>query len=211
MPEGATSGPGADDRDVIVLVVGHRSSVTTAPCGVPSSSVGEVRDPSRRLAGRDRPTARPHLRPSWRRTWQPRPWTRATESRLTTSTPHRGRLRRLRDHRRPGPGHDVPVAVPTELRGLLDCPIVGVAVDDWTWSGWCSGPATRSSPPASSSTRRSSPGSRTGCPTCRATSATRAPTSGSPRRSRRTTARCSTWRSRRSCSARWSRAWRRPV
>jgi glucose-6-phosphate 1-dehydrogenase len=27
---------------------------------------------------------------------------------------------------------DVPLAVPLESRGLLDCPIVGVAVDDWT-------------------------------------------------------------------------------
>ena len=59
-----------------------------------------------------------------------------------------------------------------ERRGLLDCPIVGVAVDDWTLERpACSARATRSSPRASRSTRTCSPGSPGGWPTCRATSA----------------------------------------
>ena len=49
-----------------------------------------------------------------------------------------------------------------EKRGLLDCPIVGVAVDDWTDDQLRSGRASRSSAPASSWTRRCSTGSPSG-------------------------------------------------
>ncbi len=41
-------------------------------------------------------------------------------------------LARLRDHGRPGEGDDVPVAVPARSARAIDCPIVGVAVDDWS-------------------------------------------------------------------------------
>ncbi len=47
-----------------------------------------------------------------------------------------------------------------ELRGLLDCPVVGVAVDDWDVERLVSAPVTRSSPRGRSWTRTSSPGSR---------------------------------------------------
>ncbi len=57
-----------------------------------------------------------------------------------------------------------------EGRGLIDCPIVGVAVDDWSWSSWWSGPASRSSGRGSGSMKRSSSGSRRGSPTSAATS-----------------------------------------
>ena len=42
------------------------------------------------------------------------------------------RLRHLRNHRGPRQDDDPPILVPVERRGLLQCPIVGVAVDDWT-------------------------------------------------------------------------------
>ena len=101
-----------------------------------------------------------------------------------------------------------------EQRGLLDCPIVGVAVDDWTRR-----PARASAPATSivgtgeqldeevfDAVRRR--GSRT----CRATSRDAATYErvGDGDRGRRD-ARSSTSRSRRSCSARSSRAWPRPA
>ena len=53
-----------------------------------------------------------------------------------------------------------------EPRGLLDCPIVGVAVDDWTVDQLIErARASRSSEPASSSTRRCSTASPRGSPT----------------------------------------------
>ena len=67
-----------------------------------------------------------------------------------------------------------------EARGLLDCPIVGVAVDDWTHRpARRPGSRPRSRAPASGSTRRSSRGSPTGCPTSPATSPTPRRTSAS--------------------------------
>ena len=61
-----------------------------------------------------------------------------------------------------------------EQRALLDCPIVGVAVDDWTVDQLRErAPANRSWEPASRSMRRSSTGSRVDSRTCRATSPTR--------------------------------------
>ena len=42
------------------------------------------------------------------------------------------RIRHFRDHRRPGEGHDLPLALWAGAPWLLNCPIVGVAVDDWT-------------------------------------------------------------------------------
>ena len=72
-----------------------------------------------------------------------------------------------------------------EQRGLLDCPIVGVAVDDWSDKDLESTPARRSRPlPARSPIRRSSTAWPSGSPTCRATSRTTRPTTASPRRSR---------------------------
>ena len=72
-----------------------------------------------------------------------------------------------------------------EQRGLLDCPIVGVAVDDWTVDDLREhareldrGTAARRS------TKRCSTGSPTGCRTSPATSPTPRPSSGSRRRSR---------------------------
>ena len=67
-----------------------------------------------------------------------------------------------------------------EQRGLLDCPIVGVAVDDWTVdrSREACARVDRGAP-ASSSTRRSSSASPRGSPTSRATSPTPSPTSAS--------------------------------
>ena len=69
-----------------------------------------------------------------------------------------------------------------EARGLLSCPIVGVAVDDWTVGrparARARGDRRR---PARRSTRRSSTASRPGCPTWRATSPTRRRSSASPR------------------------------
>ncbi len=53
-----------------------------------------------------------------------------------------------------------------EQRGLLDCPIVGVAVDDWTVDQLTSARASRSWAPARRSTRRCSTASRPGSPTC---------------------------------------------
>ena len=94
-----------------------------------------------------------------------------------------------------------------EQRGLLDCPIVGVAVDDWSVDQLvAAGTRRRSSAPASSSTRRCSSASRSGSRTCRATSATRPPTSALPTPSPRPRAPSSTSRSRRSSSAGSSRA-----
>ena len=71
-----------------------------------------------------------------------------------------------------------------ERRGLLDCPIVGVAVDDWTVDQLRErARARRSWAPASSSTRRSSTASPRGSPTSTATSATPRRTSASRTRS----------------------------
>ena len=64
-----------------------------------------------------------------------------------------------------------------EARGLLDCPIVGVAVDDWTSTISASAPASRSRRPARRSTRRSSSASPTVSRTYPATSPTPRPTS----------------------------------
>ena len=62
-----------------------------------------------------------------------------------------------------------------ERRGVLDCPIVGVAVNDWTVDQLRSARASPSSRRASRSTTCSS-ASPTGCPTSAATSPTRPPT-----------------------------------
>ena len=60
-----------------------------------------------------------------------------------------------------------------EARGLLDCPIVGVAVDDWNVERAARARARAASrAPASRSTRRCSTGWPSGSPTSRATSAT---------------------------------------
>ncbi len=52
-----------------------------------------------------------------------------------------------------------------ERRGLLDCPIVGVAGDDWTSSSFASTPPTASRAPARSSTARCSTASPRAFPT----------------------------------------------
>ena len=99
-----------------------------------------------------------------------------------------------------------------EQRGLLSCPIVGVAVDDWTRRA-----ARRARPRVDrrhrrgSSTRRSSSGSPPGSRTCTATSQTPRPTRASGRPSGTPRHPCSTSRSRRSCSRPSSRDWRRPA
>ena len=85
-------------------------------------------------------------------------------------------------------------------RGLLTCLVVGVAVNDWTDESCASTPARRSRPPASRWTRRCSGASPGACPISPATSATRRPSSASAPPSARRRPRCSTWRSRRSCS-----------
>ena len=88
-----------------------------------------------------------------------------------------------------------------EQRGLLDCPIVGVAVDDWSEKDLREQPGRRSRPPrARSPIRRSSTASPSASPTSRATSPTTRPTGASPTRSRAPRTRSSTWRSRRRCS-----------
>ena len=93
-----------------------------------------------------------------------------------------------------------------ERRGLLDCPIVGVAVDDWTRR-----PARRARPRVDRRHRRAArrgrvrPARRAASRTSRATSPTRRRTSAWRRRSRTPSSRSSTWRSRRSSSAGWSR------
>ena len=94
-----------------------------------------------------------------------------------------------------------------ERRGLLDCPIVGVAVDEWTRRRPAQPrPRSRSPRPARRSTTQVF--ERFAAPAVlrvRRLRATRRPTSGSrppsPARARRS----STSRSRRSCSAAWSR------
>ena len=94
-----------------------------------------------------------------------------------------------------------------ERRGLLDCPIVGVAVDDWTRRRPARArPRRRSRAAARRSTRRSSSVSPRGCPTCTGDfgdPATFERVRGRDRAAR--AAPSSTSRSRRSCSARWSR------
>ena len=97
-----------------------------------------------------------------------------------------------------------------ELRGLLDCPIVGVAGDDWALERLVQ--RARDSIVATGEVldEEASPGLPAGSTTSKVTSGTPAPTSGWPTRSARRSIRCSTWRSRRSCSAGWSRAWPRP-
>jgi hypothetical protein len=50
-------------------------------------------------------------------------WTEADEGRC---------VRDLWDHGRPGEGDDVQLALPSGERGPLNCPIVGVAVSDWS-------------------------------------------------------------------------------
>ena len=93
-----------------------------------------------------------------------------------------------------------------EQRGLLDCPIVGVAVDDWTVDQLreraresIEGTGEQLDDAGVRPLRRPALLRRT------ATSATPPRTSASARRSRAPSARSSTSRSRRSCSARWSR------
>ena len=83
-----------------------------------------------------------------------------------------GRPRRVRHHRRPREGDDVPLAVPARSRGLLNCPIVGVAVDDWSIDELRATRAQRSGAPGSASTTKCSRASPSGSPTSRATSAT---------------------------------------
>ena len=100
-----------------------------------------------------------------------------------------------------------------EQRGLLDCPIVGVAVDDWTIDQLRE--RARESIVATgrdSSTRRSSSASRRGSRTSTATSRTTATYARVAEAIEGAThARSSTSRSRRSCSARSSRAWPAPA
>ena len=68
-----------------------------------------------------------------------------------------------------------------EARGLLDCPIVGVAVDDWTLDQLVDRARTSiDGDRRDRSTRRSSTGSPTGSPTSPATSPTPRPTTGWP-------------------------------
>ena len=96
-----------------------------------------------------------------------------------------------------------------EARGL-DCPIVGVAVDDWSLERLVQrarDSIVATGEPLDEGLPRGSPAA---WPTCRATSATRAPTGGSARRSPVRHTRCSTSRSHRSSSPRWSRAWPMP-
>jgi hypothetical protein len=59
-----------------------------------------------------------------------------------------------------------------EARRLLDCPIVGVAVDDRTVTSCATEHGLRSKAPVSRSTRRCWTGSSAAWPTCRTTSAT---------------------------------------
>ena len=86
----------------------------------------------------------------------------------------RRRVRGLRDHRRPGEGDDVPVAVPAGAARAVAVPdrrCRGGRLDGGPAGGARAGidpgdGRDRSTPP-------SSPASQRGCPTCRATSATR--------------------------------------
>ena len=111
---------------------------------------------------------------------------------MTTTRPRRRSVRRgggrrrprdLRDHRRPGPGDDVPVAVPARGRGLLDCPIVGVAVDDWSLERLVERARDSIVATGEELDEDVSRGSPRGSPTCRVTSPTPPPTSGWGRRS----------------------------
>ena len=124
----------------------------------------------------------------------------------------RGRAGRLRHHRRPGEGDDVPLALPAgaaRAARLPDRRRRGRRLDGR--------PAARARARvdrghrASRSTRRSSTASRRGSPTSPATSATPRPTTrvGDGDRAA-ASGRSSTSRSRRSCSARSSRASRTP-
>ena len=66
-----------------------------------------------------------------------------------------------------------------EKRGLLDCPILGVAVQDWSPDDLREHARAAIEGTGEASTPTSSNGSRRDCPTSRATSAMRERTSGS--------------------------------
>ena len=99
-----------------------------------------------------------------------------------------------------------------ERRGLLHCPIVGVAVDDWTVDQ-----LVRARPRVDRGHRGVDRHGRLrpvrGAAVLRAGRLRRRRDLPAGRRGDqgRRQSRCSTWRSRRSCSARWSRAWPRPA
>ena len=93
-----------------------------------------------------------------------------------------------------------------ERRGLLDCPIVGVAADDWSVDQLVERARDSIEGTGEQSTMPSSSDSPIGCPTSVVISPTRRCTAASRRRSRAPRPRCSTSRSHRSCSARSSRA-----
>ena len=93
-----------------------------------------------------------------------------------------------------------------EQRKLLDCPIVGVAVDDWSVDQLVE--RARTSIIGTGEQLDEDVFARLASRLLlrrRATSATTPPTVASARRSRVHCSRCSTWRSRRSCSGPWSR------
>ena len=93
----------------------------------------------------------------------------------------RGCPRRLRHHGRPREGDDLSLALPTRGARAPRCPIVGVAVDDWTDRAAASARARPSSGPARRSTTRSSTVSPHACRTCQAISLTPQRTLTSPR------------------------------
>ena len=99
-----------------------------------------------------------------------------------------------------------------ERRGKLDCPIIGVALDEWDDERAAPArPRGDRGHGRRPSTRRSSSGSPRGSPTSRATTPTRPPTSGVERGARATpSTRSSTSRSRPRCSPPSSRASARP-
>ena len=99
-----------------------------------------------------------------------------------------------------------------ERRGLLDLPDRRRGRATTGPSTSCASTRARASPTAARrSTTRCSTASRRACPTSPATSATPAPISGVALRSGTPSAPSSTWRSRRCCSARRSRAWPTPA
>ena len=98
-----------------------------------------------------------------------------------------------------------------ERRKLLDCPIVGVAFDDWSVAALRDHARQAIEAAVKRSTRMYSRDSPSGYRWSRAILPTRKPMSGWPRPSRARTRPCSTSRSRRHCSAASSRAWRTPT
>src|SRR5215212_4068558 len=89
-----------------------------------------------------------------------------------------------------------------EARGLLDCPIVGVAVDDWSVDQLVQRARESIEGTVSGSILTSSIDLRRGFRTSAVTSLTARPMTGSAMRFGARTIRSSTWRFRRSCSRR---------